>query len=88
MTLEHPNKKELNRKMIMCCVPNLILTTLPMASYSDDDDKVLIVSNTKFLKHVDILRSEGNHWESTMTRTAKKSEIAVKFRVKVDETMN
>ena len=30
----------------------------------------------------------GNHWESAMTSAAKKTEIAVKFRVQVDETMN
>ena len=40
VALEHPNKK--NRKMIMCCVPNLTLTALVMACYSDDDNKVLI----------------------------------------------
>ena len=70
--LEYPNKKELNVNVIMCYVPNLTLTTFPMASYSDDDNKALILSNTKCLKHVDILRSEGNHWGSTMASTAKK----------------
>ena len=87
-TLECPNEKELSRKMIMCCAPNLTLTTLPMASCSDDDGKALILSNTKYLKHVDVLHSEGSHWESTTTSAAKKTEITVKFREQVDETMN